>query len=70
MPKIDAPKYQVGYGITVEIEGETVRVGSRRFMEMEGIAIPAIVQRELDQMHAGRAFLRERRRRRSTGRRA
>ena len=58
MPKINASKYQVGYGITVEIEGETVRFGSRRFMEMESIPIPESVQTELAQMHAdGHSFV-------------
>jgi heavy metal translocating P-type ATPase len=58
MPKINASKYQVGYGITVEIEGETVRVGSRRFMEMEHVPIPEHVHRELAQMHAdGHSFV-------------
>ena len=58
MPKIDASKYKVGYGINVEIEGEPVRVGSRRFMEMENIAIPSNIQRELDHMHAeGHSFV-------------
>ncbi len=58
MPKIDASKYKVGYGINVEIEGEQVRVGSRRFMEMENIAIPANIQKHLEQMHAeGHSFV-------------
>jgi Cu2+-exporting ATPase len=58
MPKMDASKYKVGYGITVEIEGETVRVGSRRFMEMENIAIPAAMQKEFDHMHSeGHSFV-------------
>jgi len=58
MLKIDASKYKVGYGITVEIEGETVRVGSRRFLEMERVPIPDSLQRELDHMHAeGHSFV-------------
>jgi len=57
-PKINASKYNVGYGITVEIEGETVRVGSRRFLEMERISIPGRIQRELDSMHSdGHSFV-------------
>ncbi|MSR60759.1 MAG: heavy metal translocating P-type ATPase [Planctomycetaceae bacterium] len=51
MPDSDESKYQVGYGITVGIEGHTVRVGSARFITMEGIEIPADVQAALDQAH-------------------
>ncbi len=51
MPKINASRYQVGFGITVEIEGKTVRVGSRRFMEMENIRIPETLKRDLERMH-------------------
>jgi len=47
----DDSKYQVGYGITVHIEGHTVRVGSARFIRMEGIEIPAEIQAALDQAH-------------------
>ena len=32
--------YKVGYGLTVTIEGATIRVGSMRFMQMEAIAVP------------------------------
>ena len=53
LPKIDDSEVQIGYGITVGIAGETVRVGSRRFMDMEGIAVPASLRRELDRMHEG-----------------
>jgi Cu2+-exporting ATPase len=51
LPPIDDSRYQVGYGITVHVEGQTVRVGSARFMEMEGIAIPPIVQDALAEAH-------------------
>jgi len=58
LPPIDDSKYQVGYGITVEINKQTVRVGSRRFMEMEKIAIPAWIDAELKTMHGdGNSFV-------------
>ena len=58
LPKINASKYQVGYGITVEIGGKPVRVGSRRFMEMEKIQIPPAIQKEMAKMHAeGHSFV-------------
>ena len=47
----DDSKYQVGYGITVHVEGHTVRVGSARFIRMEGIEIPPEIQTALDQAH-------------------
>jgi heavy metal translocating P-type ATPase len=34
-------KYEMGYGIIVSIETKMIRVGSLRFMEMEGISIPS-----------------------------
>ena len=40
LPPTDDTQYKVGYGITVQIDGHTVRVGSKRFLESEGIAIP------------------------------
>jgi len=58
MPRLDASKYQVGYGITVEIEKHTVRVGSRRFIEMEKLAIPDSIEREMKDCHAaGHSFV-------------
>jgi Cu2+-exporting ATPase len=51
LPESDDSKYQVGYGITVHIEGHVVRVGSARFVKMEGIEIPREIQTALDQAH-------------------
>jgi Cu2+-exporting ATPase len=51
LPKIDDSKYSVGYGITVGVDGHTVRVGSARFMTHEGIALPPELLRELDLAH-------------------
>jgi Cu2+-exporting ATPase len=39
LPTIDEASYEAGYGIKVRIEGRTVRVGSARFIEREGIAL-------------------------------
>ncbi len=39
LPAIAAGAYQIGYGIQVTLQGQQIRVGSRRFMEMEGIAL-------------------------------
>lgn len=40
-PAIDEASYEAGYGIKVQIEGRTVQVGSARFLEREGIVLPA-----------------------------
>ena len=39
LPTIDAARYELGYGIKVTINEQTVHVGSLRFMDMEGIAV-------------------------------
>jgi Cu2+-exporting ATPase len=51
LPESDDSKYQVGYGITVHIEGHVVRVGSARFVKMEGLEIPEEIQSALDAAH-------------------
>ena len=40
LPAIDDTQYKVGYGITVHALEHTIRVGSKRFMELEQIPIP------------------------------
>ena len=40
VPQVDETEYKVGYGLSVTLIGQIVRVGSARFMEMEGITIP------------------------------
>ncbi|MFN8488407.1 MAG: heavy metal translocating P-type ATPase [Caldilineaceae bacterium] len=44
LPPIDGASYEVGYGIKVFINNQLIRVGSSRFMQLEGIAIPASMQ--------------------------
>ncbi len=51
LPATDDTQYKVGYGITVHIEGHTVRVGSERFLEQEGIAVPPAIRRALGEAH-------------------
>lgn len=58
IPALDTSKYKVGYGITVELGGRTVRVGSRRFMQQEDISVPEAVDREMAGLHAeGHSFV-------------
>src|SRR5262249_58848058 len=51
LPATDESKYHVGYGITVGLEGRTVRVGSARFMKLEGIEIPPVAGAALEDAH-------------------
>jgi heavy metal translocating P-type ATPase len=51
LPPTDDSKYSLGFGITVAIDGHVVRVGSARFMDMEGIKIPESFQTQLEQAH-------------------
>ena len=41
---LDDARYEVGYGIRAAIGARTVRVGSARYMRMEGIELPAAFQ--------------------------
>nr|WP_129677793.1 heavy metal translocating P-type ATPase [Candidatus Chloroploca sp. Khr17] len=52
VPAISDAAYEVGYGITVSLDGRRVRVGSLRFMEMEGLAFPAGTEELQQQVHA------------------
>jgi Cu2+-exporting ATPase len=51
LPQTDCTRYSVGYGITVGVEGHRVRVGSRRFIELEGLAVAPEVEAALDKAH-------------------
>lgn len=58
LPVLDESHYHVGYGITVEVEGRKVRVGSARFLRHEGIAIPAEMKPETKRAHdEGHSFV-------------
>jgi len=50
--KIDDSKYHVGYGITVSVDGHTVRVGSARFMKHEGIKLPTVLDAEMEKIYS------------------
>jgi Cu2+-exporting ATPase len=49
LPPISEAAYEVGYGIKVKVDEVLVRVGSTRFMEMEGIVIPDEMRNLQDQ---------------------
>lgn len=41
VPLIDEAHYEIGSGLKVRLDGRQVRVGSQRFLEMEGLRLPA-----------------------------
>ncbi len=47
LPSHDESHYYVGLGIEVLIDNDLVKVGSSRYMELEGITIPTIIQNAL-----------------------
>jgi heavy metal translocating P-type ATPase len=51
LPLTDTTQYKVGYGITVGIDGYRVRVGSRRFMELEGVPLTREVDEAVAEVH-------------------
>jgi Cu2+-exporting ATPase len=51
LPVTDDTQYRVGYGITVQIHGRTIRVGSKRFMELEGLPMSQEVRDALENAH-------------------
>lgn len=52
LPALDDVRYEMGYGIKVMIEQQTVRVGSRRFIEMEGVPVPTDLDALQNASHA------------------
>ena len=51
LPATDNTQYKVGYGISVFIDGHLVRVGSRRFIELEGLQLTPEVEARLEESH-------------------
>ena len=51
LPPTDDTQYKVGYGITVAVAGHMIRVGSKRFMDMEGVVMTAEVEEAMGQAH-------------------
>lgn len=52
LPVTDDTQYKVGYGITVQVHGRTIRVGSKRFMELEGLPMGEEIKLALEEAHA------------------
>jgi Cu2+-exporting ATPase len=47
LPEVEDSNYQMGYGLTVTIDKKIIQVGSVRFMELEGISIPKVIEEEM-----------------------
>jgi len=47
LPEIADSNYQMGYGLTVQIGHKIIQIGSIRFMNLEGIAIPKLIEEEM-----------------------
>ena len=44
IPSLEESEYKLGYGVIVNVAGQTIHVGSERFMEVENILIPAALK--------------------------
>jgi Cu2+-exporting ATPase len=51
LPEIGEAEYEVGYGIRVSLSDQLIRVGSARFIEMEGIVIPSDIKGSEHEAH-------------------
>ncbi|MEK8019636.1 MAG: heavy metal translocating P-type ATPase [Candidatus Parabeggiatoa sp.] len=52
LPDIEDAQYQMGYGMTVTLENQIIRVGSIRFMTLEKIAIPQTLEEAIAHSHS------------------
>ena len=51
LPEIEEAQYDIGYGLKVNIGQKLIRVGSTRFMELSGIAIPTKIREIQERSH-------------------
>lgn len=52
LPAVEESELKVGFGISVRLDGRLIRVGSRRFIEQEGIAIGLDTAAALERAYA------------------
>lgn len=52
LPRLEDAHYKVGYGLKTQIAGCTTRIGSVRFMRLEGIAVPSEITMQQAASHA------------------
>ena len=48
VPEVDGARYEMGFGLSVQLDDQLIRVGSERYMSLEQIAIPRGIQSVLD----------------------
>jgi len=51
LPRVADSEYVIGFGIQVQVDDITLKVGSQRFMEHEGIALSGAVLAHLEDIH-------------------
>ena len=51
LPNIDDSQYQIGYGITVNVEHQQIKVGSLRFMHQEKLTLPQTMKTAITHAH-------------------
>ncbi|EDN71178.1 cadmium-transporting ATPase [Beggiatoa sp. PS] len=51
VPPIDDSEYKIGYGLIVDVAGQTIHVGSDRFMEVVGMTIPLRIKQQQQLSH-------------------
>jgi Cu2+-exporting ATPase len=44
LPSVDSAHYEIGFGIRVRLEDRLIRVGSRRYMDLEDIHVPCSIK--------------------------
>lgn len=49
LPGIDDSSYDIGYGISVDIDDKKIHIGSHRFMQMKGIEVSPEMQIKMDE---------------------
>ena len=51
VPPLDEAHYEIGYGLTAQIQGRLVRIGSERFLALEGLPLPPELRQAQDAAH-------------------
>lgn len=49
LPQIEDSSYDIGYGISVDIDGKNINIGSKRFMKMKNVKIPETFNKKMDE---------------------
>lgn len=50
LPEVDQSSYQVGFGVEVQVNGKTIKIGSKRYMQREQISIPRALSKHLKEI--------------------